>query len=185
MSKQKKVKKKKSSSQSKRSDWLLSVRADDPRMIGLCMSWVDHDISIPSGKVRQYQTRHRKALYNQFCPLLASECASTGSKRNPRQWAFELSITTPNVEVPTELQFTAFSTFFEAMTISTYLVEHSLVQNGLDKDTDVIVAFSCECVSLISVDNGLELSKFNIEDRDINNFAFTFNTDDDSVIVRT
>jgi hypothetical protein len=147
------------------------------------MSWVDHDIAIPSGKVRHYKTMHRKSLYNQFCALLADECASVGSKRTPRQWAFELSITVPNEAVPTVIQFSSFSTFFEAMSTSIYLVEDSLIEKGLDKDTDVIVAFSCECVSLMRIDNGLDLSKLSMEESDDVCLSLTFNSEDDSVQV--
>ena len=183
MSKKIKVAKKKSVSKSKRKDWRLSVGAADPRMVGLCLYWVDHAIRTASGKVSGYKAAHRKTIYTQFCPLLANECASVGNKRNPRQWAFELGISVPNQESPTIVQFTCFSTFHEAMTTSIYLVEDSLIESGLEKDNEVSVAFYCECVSLNNVDNGLELSKLSMDESDGVNLSLTFNSEGDDLAV--
>jgi hypothetical protein len=183
MSKKTKVKKKKSGSKSKRPDWLLSVSSDDPRVVGLCMYWVDNAVRTTTGKVCKYKAAHRKSLYQQFCALLANECANTGSKINPRQWAFELGISMPDKELPTIIQFTVFSTFYEAMTTSIHLVEESLVENGFEIDTDVSVAFYSECVSLKSVDNGLELSTLSMDDSEGVNLSLVFDYDGDDIAV--
>ena len=67
-------------------------------MVGLCIFWLDSDIFTPSAKVNGYKAHHRKSIYNQFCPLLADECAVSGHTRNPRQWVFELAIHIPSLK---------------------------------------------------------------------------------------
>jgi hypothetical protein len=165
--------KKKKPTQKKRKDWRLSVSKHDPRMVGLCLHWVDHAINTDTGEVSEYKAIHRKSLYSQFCALLANECASVGRKKNPRQWAFELGVRLPNNDTPSIIQYTAFSTFYDAMITSRHLVEQELMENDLDKHTEVTVAFYCECVSLNQVENGLELSRLDMDDWESETLSIT------------